>query len=338
VVKATVVEIDDPRWVELTGDQEPDPYCRREYLAALSAAAGSRAILVAAEGCDWRARYQLLLQPLSRDRWLARTPEYGGPSVLLTQADAAPARAIETAVMCRQALDEALTAQGVISEVFLLSPWLADRRLVAAAWSASEGKSVCLVHGVDRPQRWGRLRKGRRSDISRARRQLDLRWGAFDAAAAIRFADHYQRAMDAVGAGERWRFDADWFKTLADQAAGRLQAATAEGPDGGATAVFLTGATRAAYFLASRWGEAPGAASLALWTGITELAEGGIRGVTLGGGAGDDDNDPVLAFKRSFADEEVPLLIGARVFDAAAHDEAVAIGQARPLPPGAVAP
>jgi hypothetical protein len=336
VTRATVVETDDLRWDDF-GQEEADPYCGREYLAAVSAASGSRAILVVVEGPEWRAQYPLLLQPLPRDRWLARTPEYGGPSIFLTRADAAPALAREAALICRQAVDEALAGQGVISEVFLLSPWLPHRQVVAAAWSAGEGKPVCLVHGVDQPERWSRLRKGRRSDITRARRELDLSWGVFDAPAALRFAYHYQPAMDAFGAAERWRFDDAWFQTLAEQADGRLLAATADGTYGGATALFLTGHARAAYFLATRWGEAPGAASLALWTGIAELVQAGVTGVTLGGGASDDDNDPVLSFKRSFADEEVPLLLGARVFDTIAHDEAVAVGQARPLPPGAVA-
>ncbi len=342
MIKASVVDIDDASWDEFTGDEAPDPYCGREYLAAVSEADGSRAIMVAAQGCDWRARYQLLLRPLPGDRWLARTPDYGGPSIQLPPGTATAARATETALMYRQMVDDALAAQGVVSEVFLLSPWLPNRSLVAAAWSAAEGKPLCLVHSGDQPQRWGRLSKGRRSDITRGRRELDVSWGVFDGPAALRFADRYQRAMEAFGAPERWRFDADWFRDLTDhltdRAAGRLRAATAEGAGGGATAVFLVGDTRAAYFLAARWGEAPGAASLALWTGISELEHVGMAGVTLGGGPSDGDDDPVLSFKRSFADDEVPVLIGARVFDAAAHEAAVATGQARPLPPGVVAP
>ncbi|MEA2702770.1 MAG: hypothetical protein QOD63_715 [Actinomycetota bacterium] len=333
----TVVEVDDDRWDDLLGEDDPDPYCGRSYLAAVTAAARTRAVLIVSEGPGWRVRYPLVLEPLPGGRWLARTPEYGGPDILLDGTDAGSSRSLEAAQGSRRSLDEALVSLGVVSEVFLLSPWLHDRCAVGTAWAARETKPICLVLASGQEGRWARLRKGRRSDITRARRELALTWGPLDDAGAQRFAGHYRLAMDRLGAAERWRFDDEWFRTLAERANGRVLVATAEGPEGGATALFLTGRNRAAYYLASRWGTAAGGPSLVLWTGIEELAGAGVRGITLGGGAADGDDDPVLAFKRSFADTEVPLLVGARIFDPVAHDQAVASGLARPLPPGAVA-
>ena len=329
----TLIEIDDRRWNELVGEDEFDPYCGHSYLTAVTAMEGVRALLVVAEGNGWSARYPLVLRPLPHDRWLARTPAYGGPVMRLFGSGVA---AVAAARECRDAVDEVLANQGVISEVFLLSPWLPERQAVATAWSAREGKPVCLVVAAEQGDRWRRLRKGRRSDITRARRELDLNWGLLDGDGAARFADQYRLAMDRVGAAERWRLNTEWFQTLVEQAPGRVLAAATEGPSGGATALFLTSRTTAAYFLACRWGEATGGPSLALWTGIEELIRGGVQRITLGGGAADSENDPVLAFKRSFADLETPLLIGSRVFDTEAHFGAVAEGLARPLPSGVV--
>jgi hypothetical protein len=144
--------------------------------------------------------------------------------------------------------------------------------------------------------------------------------------------------MTRLAAEPRWCFTPTYFAALANAAASQIFLSTAASETAGAAALFLTGRRSGAYFLACRWGEAHGATSLVISTAMQQLAEQGCSTLTLGGGVSDRPDDTLLAFKRSFADVEHSLQVGARLFRPRSQAEAVRAGLARPLPVNAVAP
>jgi hypothetical protein len=158
---------------------------------------------------------------------------------------------------------------------------------------------------------------------------------ALDAGAADEFAGHYARAMSEKRAADRWQRDGAYFAALV---AGRPLYAEARTQAGGAAAIFLTAGPRASYAYSVRWGASGTATTLVLHEACVALAGAGVLTLTLGGGATDASDDPLLEFKRSWGGDAVPFRIGARVYDADAHDALVAADAARPLPVGAVRP
>ncbi|HET9051012.1 MAG TPA: hypothetical protein VFO60_04870 [Candidatus Dormibacteraeota bacterium] len=235
----------------------------------------------------------------------------------------------------RGALDAALRGLGVISDVTIMSPWTPHRAAVDAAWSATPGKSIGLLDLGALADRWEVLGSTRRSEVRRGRRE-GTRVERFDIAAARRFSTVYEEAMEARAADARWRRGSGDFERLAGLAGSRFRLCVCEGSGGGAAALFLTAGARAAYHLAVRWGNLPGAASTVLWVGAEALAAEGCEELLLGGGVTDADDDPLLRFKQAFASRCEPLRVAARAFDRRAHEASAAAGHVRPLPGAAV--
>jgi len=321
-----VIEIDDDAW-----DQEcidADPHESRAYLRGVALTRGLRPVLVVAEGGEWKASYVLLLSPLSTGRWLARTPEYGGPWFDTSNV---PVAAREM----RPQLDATLRSLDVVSEVFALGPWLHGRDEIAHGWDARPEKRIFTTSLRDLAQLRRSFRKGRRADIARGARDFEVRVGPLTGEGAEQFAFAYTQAMQRIGAADRWQLGPEYFVALVEAGADLTEVQVSRGC-AGATAIFLTAEARASYLFATRVGDAPGAASAALWHGMAALADRSVVDLNLGGGVGDGDDDPLLRFKRSMSSGEAILHLGARCFDSVAHAAAVVDGVARPLPDGAV--
>ena len=328
----TTVDAGDERWPHEQDGSDPDPCCTLR--AVRSRLTAGRPLLVVGQGSDWRADYVLLLSDIGGGRATARTPLYGGP--WLRRAD----RPLDALLCFRAALDEAIPAMGVVSEVSLFSPWVPHQADAATAWGAEPEKHVCLATLDDFDHRWSALRKGRRADIRSAQKAFDLDWRQPSMADTRWFAARYEALMEQRMADDRWHVDMEHFERLVGAAGDRLWLSVAtrgETHDDGAAALFLGAEGRAMYLYAVRWGDAAGAPSLVLWEGQRRLAALGYHELNLGGGTTTDLDDPLLRFKRSLGDREVTMLLAARVYDREAHEHAVQAGEARPLPSAATA-
>jgi hypothetical protein len=326
-VAEVVLAADKARWDALVGSRVLDPHCLRQFAAAQGGESGTP-VLVHAAGRDWSTLEVLLITDIGGGHRTARAPLYGGPWFSLPQGGDAIAAATAT----QREIDAALRGLGVVSEVSVLSPWLPHGETVRKAWRAQATRPVCLASLDDPEAAWATLEPSRRAEVRRAGREGTVGWRPFDQEGAARFAAVYASAMERVGASARWRLGYDYFTRLSAEAGEFLHMATLETPTGGAAALFLHNASRAAYLYAARWGRAPAAASAVLWSARVELGRMGIEEMLLGGGLSDSPDDSLLRFKRAFADRVAPLSVAARVFDRGAHDEAVASGHARPLP------
>jgi hypothetical protein len=326
----TVREIGDDGWDDDVRGVPLDPTCTRPFLAASAVARAVRPVLVSVTTEAWSARYPLVLADVGGGRWLARTPEYGGPVIMPT---ATPATVV--AAELRRTLDDLLRELGVVSEVMLLGPWLAHRHEIASAWACRPDKTICLVPLRDLDARRSRLSPNMRRDIAQTRRRAQERWMPFDPTVASEFAARYAEHMDRLAAEARWRLDAPYFGALAD---GTADAWLAEASDerGGASCLVVISGARASYVYGTRWGRGGSTTTLALWRAQEELSARAVDELLLGGGVTCADDDSLLAFKRRFAPREDRLWIGARAFDVDAHDAVVARGDARPLPEGFV--
>jgi hypothetical protein len=305
-----------------------DPHAAPAALRAEAGERRGRAVVAEVEVPGLRVAYPLVLLPGGAGGVLARTPEYGGPYPRAGRLDARTLAAVRTE------LDHELALHGVVSEVFMLAPDLPARDLVAAVWSAADGKEIRVVDPGAVAAGDG-LRKGRRSDLARARRETTSVVRSFDHRDASEFAAHYARAMDAKRATERWRRDHAYFDVLVE---GSPLYAEARNAGGGAAAIFLTAGPRASYAYSVRWGASGTGTTLVLHEACAALAAAGVQSLTLGGGSTDESDDPLLEFKRSWGGRAVPFRIGARVYDGDAHAALVAADAARPLPVGAVRP
>ena len=206
------------------------------------------------------------------------------------------------------------------------------------AWRAAAAIPICVHRADDSNLELGTLSKGRRSDIRKSQRRHQWTFAPLDATGAGRFEKHYHESMGRTDVIDRWLRPRGYFAELASGSTHHHQAwiATAQDDDGGASAIFMAGACRAAYLYASRWGEANGAPSRVVWDAMTELAGHGVRETVLGGGTSDRPDDPLFRFKRSLSTTTTPHWLAARVHDRNAHDAAVDAGGVRPLPPHAV--
>jgi hypothetical protein len=331
--KVEVLEVHDRRWEDVQDELGADPYCTRGFLAASSTVLGQRPILIHVDAGDWSGHYVLLLTGLESDRWLARTPEYGGPWLRIAVGESSA-----LAPAFRRVLDGVLRELGVVSEVSLFSVWLPHAADTMQTCGARPEKQVCVAEMATLDHRWSAMKKGRRSDITRAIREMDVSWCDLDASGATAFAAPYEQAMEAKDAAPRWRLDASYFTALAEEQAADIQLCSVASPEGGAMGLFLRSGRYAAYLYATRWGMTGGASSAVLWHAQQQLADNGVDELLLGGGVSTDPEDSLLTFKRSLSDRVEPFCLASRGFDIPMHDAAVVAGLARPLPAGVVIP
>jgi hypothetical protein len=311
---------DDPRWDQVVDEAPtPDVYFRPGYCTAYELAGEGRLVAVRTE----TSLFPLLLRelPFGEDGCDAVTPfGHGG---LLPLANGADLRADVDQLRdwCR--------ANGVISCLLRLHPLLGAFEHL----SETDGVDV-LEHGPTSAVDLSRLRdgrlagmsKGRKADLSAARRELEVSWEAgSDALEAFRAV--YEETMVRLGAGEKYFFAQEYYRALADGLGAGLGIALARrngdvvggslflaDPVGPFAHYHLSGTTEA--------GRELKAGTLLVHEGAMWASRRGCTVLHLGGGAGGADS--VYAFKRSFGGEERKYLLATVVADESRYGALVA--------------
>jgi serine/alanine adding enzyme len=293
---------DDPRWEELVeGSPHADVYYRPGYCRAYEAAGHGRAVAVVTE----QAVFPLLLRPLpfGEEGFDAATP-YGYGGVLPLGGDSSLP---ETEV--RQLRDWCVT-NGVVSCLLRLHPLLgASEQLAASAPAGVEirehGPTTAVDPRVIDPEtgRLAGMSKGRKADLTIARRELELVWGA-DEDALEGFRRVYDATMSRLGAGNFYIFAREYYLALAAGLGDRATVALARRDDeivGGA--IFLADRRFAHYHLSGTTdaGRKLKAGTLLVHAGAEWAAERGCELLHLGGGTSGADS--LFAFKKSFGGE-----------------------------------
>jgi Acetyltransferase (GNAT) domain len=319
-VTSVLLGTDDPRWDELVdGSPTPDVYYRPGYCAAYEAVGHGRAVAVVTE----RALYPLLLRPLpfGEEGFDAATP-YGYGGVLLTE----PGAGADVGQ-----LRDWCVSNGVVSCLLRLHPLLGGSEQLSKIDGAEleirdHGPTTAVdPRRIDRDT--GRLEgmsKGRKADLTIARRELQLVWGNGDEALE-RFRQVYDATMKRLGAGEFYVFPAKYYRRLAAGLGERLGIALAIREDdvvGGA--LFLADQGFAHYHLsgATAVGRELKAGTLLVHAGAEWAREHGCELLHLGGGTSGEDS--LFAFKKSFGGDTYTYSFATFVADRARYDELVA--------------
>jgi serine/alanine adding enzyme len=321
----------DPRWDELVDDSPtPDVYYRPGYCAAYEAAGHGRLVAVETEG----ALFPLLLRalPFGEDGLDAATP-YGYGGVLLTGSD--PVRPLTGSDPVKTAdlhqLREWCAANGVVSCLLRLHPLLGGSEQLSQSDVAEvEIREYGPTTAVD-PRRideaTGRLTgmsKGRKADLTIARRELELVWATGEDALES-FRVIYDGTMRRLGADEFYLFPTAYYRTLADGLGERLGVALAlreDEPVGGA--LFLADRRFAHYHLSGTAdaGRELKAGTLLVHAGAEWARDRGSELLHLGGGT--SGSHPLYAFKKSFGGETFTYSFATLVADRDRYDELVA--------------
>jgi hypothetical protein len=319
----------DERWDELVdGAPTPDVYFRPGYCGAYEAAGEGRAIAVRTE----TALFPLLLRelPFGVDGLDAVTPYgYGG---LLPLTEGAGLRTD------LDQLREWCVASGVVSCLLRLHP------LLGALGHLSELDGVEVrEHGpstavdLTRVQdgRLAGMSKGRKADLSVARRELEVSW-AGGGEALEQFRAVYDETMRRLGAGEHYLFPPEYYRALAEGLGDRLGVALAlRGQEVVGGSLFLAdGRGRFAHYHLSGTTDAGRelkAGTLLVHAGAVWAAERGSELLHLGGGTGGADS--LYAFKRSFGGDEHTYELATLVADPARYESLVARRAEEPDPP-----
>jgi hypothetical protein len=324
----------DPRWERLVdGSPTPDVYYRPGYCSAYEVAGHGQAVAVATES----ALFPLLLRPLpfGEEGYDAATP-YGYGGVLFTEPG--PVKSADL----RQLRDWCF-ANGVVSCLLRLHPLLGGSEQLS---EIDEAGVEIREHGpttaVD-PRRvdpvTSRLlgmSKGRKADLTIARRELELVWGE-GVDALEQFRHVYDGTMERLGAGGFYVFPGEYYRALADGLGEGLGVALAthEGEAVGA-ALFLADQRFAHYHLsgATDAGRELKAGTLLVHAGAEWAAERGCELLHLGGGTSGADS--LFAFKKSFGGESYAYAFATLVADRDRYDALVArrSEEAEPLRPG----
>jgi serine/alanine adding enzyme len=321
-VEAATLGAGDSRWDELVdASPNPDVYYRPGYCAAYEAAGHGRLVAVETAG----ALFPLLLRPLpfGEDGVDAATP-YGYGGVLLTGSD--PVRTTDL----RQLRDWCAT-NGVVSCLLRLHPLLGGSEQLSQSDAAEvEIRKYGPTTAVD-PRRideaTGRLSgmsKGRKADLTIARRELQLVWATGEDALA-RFRSIYDGTMRRLGADEFYLFPVAYYRALAEGLGERLGVALAlrgEEPVGGA--LFLVDRRFAHYHLSGTTdaGRELKAGTLLVHAGAEWARERGSELLHLGGG--NSGAHPLYAFKKSFGGETFTYSFATLVADRERYDALVA--------------
>ncbi len=148
------------------------------------------------------------------------------------------------------------------------------------------------------------LNKGRRSDLSFARRHLRLTWTSDGRALRDdlqRFQELYEHRMNELGAGDYYHFPPEYYESLAEGLGSRLDVALAwlgDTPVG--AALFMIDRAMAHYHLSATndLGRTNKATTLIINDAAGRARSRGCDRLHLGGGARGEDS--LFAFKRSF--------------------------------------
>jgi hypothetical protein len=330
---AEVLGADDRRWDELVdGAPASDVYFRPGYCRAYEAAGHGRAIAVVTEG----ALFPLLLRPLpfGEEGFDAATPYgYGG---LLPLGHDTSGMGSDPAPTLHQLRDWCVSA-GVVSCLLRLHPLLGGPGQLSVAGSADveirkHGPTTAIDLARLANGRLEGMSKGRKADLTIARRELELSWNGEDA--LERFRTVYDGTMQRVGAGEFYLFPPEYYEALAGGLGDRLGVALAvlDGePVGGA--LFLAGHRFAHYHLSGTTdaGRELKAGTLLVHAGAEWARGRGCELLHLGGGTGGADS--LFAFKKSFGGETYTYAFATLVANRERYDALAARRAEEPEPP-----
>ena len=168
------------------------------------------------------------------------------------------------------------------------------------------------------------MSKGRKADLTIARRELELVWGSGDDALEG-FRNVYDGTMERIGAGEFYLFPPVYYRALADGLRERLGIALALlGDDVVGGALFLADHRFAHYHLSgtTEAGRERKAGTLLVHAGVEWAAAQGCELLHLGGGTSGADS--LFAFKKSFGGETYTYSFATFVADRERYDELVA--------------
>jgi serine/alanine adding enzyme len=321
----------DPRWGELVdASPTPDVYYRPGYCGAYEAAGHGKAVAVATE----RALFPLLLRPLpfGEEGFDAATP-YGYGGVLLTGSD--PVKPTDL----HQLRDWCVTNE-VVSCLLRLHPLLGGSEQLSEIVEAGveireHGPTTALDPRRVDPgtKRLVGMSKGRKADLTIARRELDLVWGnAEDTFEAFRRV--YDGTMERLGVGGFYVFPPAYYAALADGLGERVAVALAvrKGEVVGA-ALFLADRRFAHYHLsgATDAGRELKAGTMLVHAGAEWAAERGCELLHLGGGT--SGADTLFAFKKSFGGETYTYSFATLIADRDRYDALVARRDQEDEPP-----
>jgi serine/alanine adding enzyme len=323
----TVLAADDERWDGLVdAAPAPDVYFRPGYCRAYEVTGEGRAVAVRTE----TALFPLLLRelPYAEDGFDAVTPYgYGG---LLPLSDAA-----DSVTDVRQ-LRDWCAANGVVSVLLRLHPLLGAFEHLSQMDGLEvreHGPSTAVELSRVEDGRLTGMSKGRKADLSVARRELEVSWETGEAALE-RFREIYDETMTRIGARDYYLFPPEYYGALADGLGDRLGVALARRGDevvGGS--LFMADRRFAHYHLSGTTdaGRELKAGTLLVNAGAVWAAERGCELLHLGGGT--QGADSLYAFKRSFGGGEFTYSLATLVADPSRYEELVARRAKEPEPP-----
>jgi GNAT acetyltransferase-like protein len=324
---------DDRRWDELVdASTAPDVYFRPGYCRAYDAAGHGSAVAVVTE----RALFPLLLRPLpfGEEGYDAATAYgYGGVLPL------GPAGSLgsDPASEVRQLRDWCVT-NGVVSCLLRLHPLLGGPAQLSGTDEVEiheHGPTTALdPRRIDPASgRLDDLSKGRKADLTIARRELELSWEAGEEALE-QFRSVYDGTMQRLGAGGFYLFPPEYYRALREGLGEQLGVALAlrDGePVGGA--LFLADRRFAHYHLSGTTdaGRELKAGTLLVHAGAEWARHRGCELLHLGGGTSGADS--LFAFKKSFGGDTFNYAFATLVADPERYDELVARRTEEPEPP-----
>jgi Acetyltransferase (GNAT) domain len=310
----------DERWDGLVdAAPTPDVYFRPGYCRAYEAAGEGRLVGVRTEA----ALFPLLLRglPFGEDGFDAVTPYgYGG---LLPLAEGA-----DLSADVSQLRDWCVT-NGVVSVLVRLHPLLGAFGHLAETDGVNvreHGPTTAVELSRVEDGRLTGMSKGRKTDLSVARRELEISWET-GAEGLEQFRAVYDETMRRLGAGEHYLFPREYYRSLADGLGGRLGVALArrgEQTVGGALFLADGSGPFAHYHLSGTTdaGRELKAGTLLVHEGAVWAAEQGSELLHLGGGT--QGADSLYAFKRSFGGAEFTYSFASLVADEARYEALVA--------------
>jgi GNAT superfamily N-acetyltransferase len=321
----------DPRWDELVdASAAPDVYYRPGYCAAYEEAGHGRPTAVVTAGAVFPLLVRLL--PFGEEGFDAVTP-YGYGGVLPRTEGSDPASDV------RQLRDWCAT-NGVVSCLLRLHPLLGGPGQLSGIDDADveiheHGPTTAVDPGRTAAES-GRLEgmsKGRKADLTIARRELRLDWGS-DEEALDGFRRVYDDTMQRVGAGEFYLFPSEYYRALAEGLGDRFAVALAKrGDEVAGAAIFLADRRFAHYHLSGTTdaGRELKAGTLLVQAGAEWARDRGCELLHLGGGTSGADS--LFAFKKSFGGETYTYAYATLVADRERYDALVARRDREDEPP-----
>jgi hypothetical protein len=326
----------DPRWDELVdASPTPDVYYRPGYCAAYEAAGHGRAVAVVTDG----AVFPLLLRalPFGEEGFDAATP-YGYGGVLPLRRDTSVTGTVPVTDL-RQ-LRAWCATNGVVSCLLRLHPLLGGPgQLSGIDEPGLEIREYGPTIAIDprridlETRRLQGMSKGRKADLTIARRELELVWASGDEALET-FRAIYDGTMRRLDADPFYLFSRAYYRALAEGLGEGLAVALAvqrEEPVGGA--LFLGDGRFAHYHLSGTTdaGREVKAGTLLVHAGAEWAAERRSELLHLGGG--NSGTHPLFAFKKSFGGDAYTYAFATLVVDRGRYEELVSRRDQEDEPP-----